>query len=157
MKKIIMICVLCIVLQGANTAHARLYPDCDVASGPSFAYIKDYKNGRTGYSMNVDTSLSHGQFAASINGKYIRFTDRDRLYGVQSEFTVWLLANLGGGVGYLWGNEKGRVYHVFVGLPILLRENGPAYFLEPYYRCNFFKGNKYHEYGFMIKMTTFHI
>lgn len=156
MKRILMIGAIYILLSCVNSVYAEIKikePVYDIASGSSISYIRDAGNNTRGYSLNIDTSLSHGYSAASINGKYIRFNDGKKLYGFQTEFTIWLLANLGGGAGYLWGDKKGPVYHTFVGIPLWTSLKHE--FVEPYYRCNFFKGEKYHEIGLMVKITTY--
>lgn len=125
----------------------------DLVSGPSVAYARDNRNDRSGYSFNVDTSISVGVFAVSINAKSITISSDYFLYGFQLEFTVCFLANWGGGIGYLRGNKKGRVYHTFIGFPIPLR--GGESFVEPYCKCNYFRGDLYHEIGITIKTLIY--
>ena len=89
-------------------------PQGDFGIGPGFAYVY----GKThGYAVNLDLSYSWVLFTASLNGKLVQ--EESAVYGgVQAELTIWLLANLGGGVGYMVGDLEGPIYHWFVGLPI---------------------------------------
>lgn len=130
------------------------------AVGPSLAYV--YADS-SGLCMNVDLSYTATFFTASLNGKLLRENGR-WLGGPQAELTGWLFVNLGGGVGYLAGNEHGPVYHVFAGVPIPLSafRKRPAptkldwFYVEPYYRLNFFQPGGLeliHEVGVFVKVT----
>jgi hypothetical protein len=142
------------VTLGATWARAdgmiRL-PEGDIALGPSVAYAH---GPRSGVALNFDTAYTQGVFAASLNLKYVGEPDF-RAYGAQAEGTIWLLANFGGGFGYLGGTEPGPVLHLFAGVPLPLARH---HFVEPYYRANFLLADEartIHEVGLMIKYTSF--
>lgn len=132
------------------------FPVNDFGIGPSIAYV----TGDDSFAANLDISYSIFLFTASTNFKYISI-EENRYYGPQFEFSVWLLLNLGGGAGYLWGDKEGRVYHFFAGLPV--GDDSPfgwfsidgSVYIEPFYRANFFRGDVYHEFGLMCKFNTF--
>lgn len=132
------------------------FPVNDFGIGPSAAYV----TGDDSFAANIDLSYSIFLFTASTNFKYMSI-EGNRYYGPQFEFTVWLLLNIGGGAGYLWGAEEGRVYHFFAGFPV--GDDSPfgwfsidgSVYVEPFYRANFFKGSVYHEFGIMCKFNTF--
>lgn len=130
--------------------------DNDFGIGPSIAWISGPENG---YSVNLDMSFTRFIFTPSINLKLVE-TESERKYGPQFEFTIWTLLNWGGGVGYLYGDDPGRVYHFFVGWP----QFDPFFFedkiyrsiyFEPYYRLNYHHGEFYHEIGIMCKFSTY--
>lgn len=128
----------------------------DLSVGPSAAIV-----GSDGFALNLDASLAFINLAGSLNGKLVQ-RNGQTLYGAQVEATVWLVANLGGGVGYLAGSEYGPVVDLFVGLPIpgSVSNLDPfkASFVEPYYRYNLMYSDArwapFHEVGVFIKITT---
>ena len=127
-------------------------PEGDVALGPAAAYVHGPDGG---WALGFDTAYCESLFAASLNLKLASQPGRT-LYGAQAEGSVWMLANWGGGVGYLLGTSHGPVFHLFAGLPY-----GDAHaFVEPYYRLNFFVPGELeliHEVGLVVKYTTFEI
>ena len=139
----------------APAAHASGWgtfdwPENDVALGPALAYAY---GPDAGYALGFDTAYSHKSLAASVNLKYVR-QGGYQLYGAQTEFSIWFLANWGLGAGYLGGDDAGPVFHLFTGFPV----GDDHYFAEPYYRMNFFVPGGLeliHEAGLMVKYTTF--
>ena len=147
----------------AHGAMSISTPEHDIALGPGGAYVYD---GTSGGAVNFDLAYTHHLFAASTNLKLIR-SGGQTLAGPQLELTGFLLANFGGGVGYLMGSEHGPVYHLFVGVPFgddfsFMPKGQPfqTLYVEPYYRLNYFdpgEGRTYHELGMMLKVTTFEL
>jgi hypothetical protein len=134
------------------------YPKNDFGTGPSIAFnICDHK---IGYSVNYDNSYTYGIFTSSINLKYLNINGNENV-GFQSEFTLWFLANIGGGIGYLFGNKPAPIYHGFIGIPYGDDnfKHGPFHsiYVEPYYRINNFNKKTIHEFGIMVKITTYTI
>lgn len=141
---------------GAFAHNPIQFPVWDIASGPSLAYLYSKKHG-SGYSLNWDTSLTFILFSASCNLK-LNKTDRFTQYGAQMEFSFWFMANFGGGLGYLAGDSKGMVYHLFIGAPIptSLDKGDPSPdFIEPYYRLQWHQKEISHELGLYVKYSTF--
>jgi len=136
------------------SANGYSNADHSIAVGPSVASV----SGDNGISFNLDLSYTWIVFTPSLNFKYIS-TDEQKMTGAQFEFTMWVIANIGGGVGYFSGDEGGFVPHFFVGLPIPLG-GADGYFeifyFEPYYRANFFEETM-HEYGIYVKISTIDI
>jgi hypothetical protein len=113
-------------------------------------------------SANIDTSWTLLIFTSSINIKYIRLNNTN-CYGFQSEFTLWLIINFGGGFGQMYGSERGQIKHLFFGLPLNLTKMGagqnndsrfPGRFVEPYVRINYFNNKHYIEAGIYYKVQT---
>jgi hypothetical protein len=133
-------------------------PNKDIGTGPSVAYI--YSDHKKGYSINYDTSYTYKFFASSVNLKYMNIGGTKN-YGFQTEFTFWFLANIGGGAGYLFGDKSAPIYHGFIGVPFGDDDfkHGPfhSYYIEPYYRLNYFNKKFIHEAGIMFKITTYTI
>jgi hypothetical protein len=140
-------------------------PEHEFGIGPSFSYILKAKN--SGYSFNFDTSYTHAFHWAviitpSINFKLIKL-DKEIYYGPQFELCYWYYVNVGGGVGYLFGEKNKPVYHIFVGLPLIppiriekFMAPFKILYFEPYYRLNVFSKNElFHEIGIIIKINTF--
>jgi hypothetical protein len=169
-RTFVLVWVLCWV--DAAEAHGGPninLPDLDVGVGPSVAYVG---GSRQGVSVNLDIALTHAFdwtalginpiCSASLNLKYIG-GDGTQLFGPQLELSTWILANIGGGVGYWVGSDSGVVTHVFVGVPVEVSEGSwwlmKTLYLEPYYRLNFFRPRRdwllLHEAGLMVKVTTF--
>ena len=128
------------------------WPENDLALGPglAFAYGPD-----AGYMLGFDTAYTHRSLAASVNLKYVGQPGY-QLYGAQAEFSYWFVATWGLGAGYLAGDDAGPIFHLFSGFPF----GDDHYFVEPYYRLNFFVPDGLqliHEVGLMVKYTTFHI
>jgi hypothetical protein len=152
---------------GSSSGYSPKFPDDDFAIGPSVAYVRGPGNG---VSVNLDTSYTCWLFTGSLNLKYDRHPSTGTTrFGPQAEFTFWFLANVGGGVGYLWGSENGirasgHVYHVFVGLPLgddfLPKAMKPfkTGYIEPYMRVNFFYPHGLqviYEFGLLFKISTY--
>jgi hypothetical protein len=137
--------------------------DADLTIGPSLAIMNNSNAEKLGKSFNFDIAMTWGLFTASSNFKLID-TNGVVDYGVQLELTFWFFVNIGGGVGYLFGDNENIVKHFFVGAPIptfkrikikFLRGLGfNDFVIEPYYRLNFFNDDKIHEFGLMFKVTT---
>ncbi|OHD08019.1 MAG: hypothetical protein A2Y41_05820 [Spirochaetes bacterium GWB1_36_13] len=138
-------------------------PDHEISIGPSFSLISQGK--KIGYSFNFDLSLTDSfgsdlfYFTPSINLKQLRINNQV-FTGFQTEFTVWLTVNIGGGWGYLWGDSQSSIIHLFTGLPIPLEFDPPfdyfhTFYLEPYGRLLFFDEKLYYEFGLLIKMSSF--
>lgn len=132
-------------------------PKHDLGIGPGIGVINDLSKN---YIANFDISYTHGFHSVSINTKMIK-TGNLINWGFQSEFTKWYFLNFGGGIGYMFGDRPAPIYHLFTGFPIgddiLPRLFEPFHILyaEPYYRLNFFHKKKLHEWGLMVKITTY--
>ncbi|MBN1498858.1 MAG: hypothetical protein JW982_01765 [Spirochaetes bacterium] len=138
--------------------HNKQLPENDIGTGPSIAYV--FTDNSRGYSINYDTAYTYGYCTASVNAKYLNMDDIEN-FGLQSEFTFWFFLNIGGGIGYLGGDTEGFIYHGFIGFPIGDDDfkHGPfhSYYIEPYYRLNYFNSEFIHEFGIMLKITTYTI
>jgi len=143
---------------GHGPAMKISLPDKDIGTGPAISYL--YCKGDKGYAVNYDTSISKSLFTASLNLKYININNTTH-YGFQTEYTVWLYANIGGGAGYMFGKTRGPIFHGFIGCPFGNGglKTGPfnSFYVEPYYRINYFKKEFIHEIGIMTKITTYSI
>jgi hypothetical protein len=153
--------IACIILAFSSMLYGQYniaLPKNDIGTGPSIAYI--YSNHKKGYSINYDNSFTYKVFTPSINLKYMNIGGVKN-YGFQSEFTFWFIINIGGGAGYLFGSKAAPVYHGFIGIPFGDDDfkHGPfhSYYIEPYYRINYFNKKFIHEIGIMSKITTFTI
>jgi len=91
--------------------------DADLTIGPSLAIMNNPDAEKLGKSFNFDIAITWGLFTASSNFKLID-TNGVVDYGAQLEFTIWLFVNIGGGVGYLFGDNENIVTHFFIGAPI---------------------------------------
>jgi hypothetical protein len=142
-------------------------PKHDLGIGPSVAYIGGADDG---ISVNLDAAYCHGLLAASLNLKLNEYPSTNQtFYGPQAEFSFWFLVNVGGGAGYLFGDQQGPVLHTFVGLPLgddfLSKDYEPfeSGYIEPYIRTNFFypRGDDgvafLFESGVYFKLTTYGI
>ena len=126
------------------------FPCHDLAVGPGLAY---WHGLRSGIAPTLDIAYTHSVFAASLNLGYFYEPDRS-LYAARAEFSAWLLANWGAGLGYVGGDDHGVTTHLFTGFPF----GDDHYFVEPYYRVNFMFLRKFdvgHEVGLMAKFTTY--
>lgn len=173
MKFIIGIIIFSISLVTTGIGTAGIFMDCwplctaETGIGPSIARITGGPDNGEGYSINFDTAYVSGtKFALrpndlpfilnySLNLKYISIDDVD-IFGPQFELCLYLLFNVGGGAGYMWGTRHGAAYHAFAGLPLPLTwskvtERIEAVYVEPYYRFNVIDGSVYHEIGMMLK------
>jgi hypothetical protein len=140
--------------------------------GSSFAYSMNYSNNKRGFSANTDFSYTIYVVTPSLNLKYLNLKNKS-FYGFQFELCIYIpyIANLGGGVGYLWGYKNAPIYHIFIGIPIPLilsdKNYDPIYkinfkpfnviAIEPFMRINFFKKDKYFEFGIMLKFNTMNV
>ncbi|MBW2699770.1 MAG: hypothetical protein JRF33_03035 [Deltaproteobacteria bacterium] len=135
-------------------------PEDDWSIGPGIAYSN--LEGEHGFALNLDTAYTSFIFSASANLKLMRHENLTTFLP-QLELSAWFLLNMGGGVGYSFGDLEGPVLHVFVGLPYGddWLPTGPfdAQFIEPYYRLNFIHtGGEWlfmHEVGLMLKVSTY--
>ena len=166
MKSAIFIFLFCVpaVLKANNFGFGNI-PQRDVAVGPSIAHVSF--DGGSAMAVNADISWSYDIFSLSVNGKMVRGDDTS-LWGVQLEGTIYLIANLGAGMGFLSGDGTTEpCVHLFVGLPLgsslrsisntLHEVFQPPFkggFIEPYYRLNWFNGKVFHEVGVFFKLTT---
>jgi hypothetical protein len=155
--KYLFFCILSVFSMMAYGQYIN-YPKNDYGTGPSTAFINcKHKNG---YSFNYDNSYTYGVFTSSINLKYINLDGNENI-GFQSEFTLWFLANIGGGIGYLFGNKPAPIYHGFIGIPYgddnFKHSPFHSIYIEPYYRINYFNKQSIHEIGIMVKITTYTI
>jgi hypothetical protein len=135
--------------------------------GPSISYCVTEKSKHKGYSANLDLSYSIWLFTPSINFKYLNLRNTS-YYGAQFEACIFILLNVGGGAGYLWGGRPGPVYHIFIGAPFplpLSDKDGKPYtaidmsplhvfYFEPYLRINFIKKETVFEIGLLMKFNT---
>ncbi len=122
-----------------------------------------------GYAFNLDSAYTTAHiFSISANLKVVRDEPRT-LVAPELELTLWLLLNIGGGVGYYFGDEHGPVIHAFAGLPLPVPTHGAedlgwgpfkTLFFEPYYRASLFyrrsspNGELIPEAGIFIKVST---
>ena len=157
MKKyyIIILLLISFLLNGYSSPQER-FPEHDISIGPSVAYVNS--ENQHGLSSNFDIGYTYYLFTTSINFKQMKIENKN-LYGAQAEFTIWAFLNFGGGYGYLYDQKYEWVSHFFIGLPVGgdIFKIGPfkSQYIEPYYRVNFYKNKKYHEFGILFKMTTF--
>ena len=164
MKKIASLCFFFLLLvpfsvfadsgiRGPNT-HANGF-----SIGPSFSWLQDEDGD--GWAANIDAAFTYFLFTGSLNAKVMN-ADNGYSAGAQLEATVWFLLNMGGGIGYLFGEESGPAYHFFLGLPIPGSLAGHTRFgpftdafIEPYYRPFYFEERWIHELGVLVKVTTY--
>ncbi len=130
-------------------------PYNDISFGPSFGYIND------GYTLNAEISHSISLITSSVLLRDL-VVNENHNFVIQSEVTLWFIANMGGGIGYLV-NENIPFYNIFIGIPItvvfhdFLEKIEPFYmfYIEPYVRFNYFDGKRINEYGLLFKITTY--
>jgi len=106
----------------------------------------------TGYLLPITVSLQPRLF----------LDDKSINYSLDLEFTVWLIFNIGGGIGYQSNNNENMILHLFLGLPIgtvnFVNKHliaFKAFYIEPYYRYNYSGNSGSHEFGFLIKVNKY--
>ncbi len=131
-------------------------PFHDISVGPSFGYINN------GYSASFELSHTYRIITSSLVLRYIDIDEKDD-YAIQYEFCVWEFINLGIGIGYLLKNET-SISNLFIGIPVPMPIHGESlkkvspfyiFYIEPYYRLNYFNDNYINEFGLLFKVTTY--
>ena len=162
MKISAMLLIFCFTL---NTSAARAMfietPREGVCFGPSGGLVSG--EGSTAGAFTFEFTygfqvLSFWPCAASADFRYLEI-DGSPAYGPAFELSAFMGPIVGVGAGRFYGDNPGTVRTIFVGVPIPASEKfqwrfyeSAVVLVEPYYRLNFFRGGRFHEFGVYIKL-----
>jgi len=152
MKKMLLIIILLFSI------NINAGENAGVGIGPLYGYDSTTETNILG----LDLSYTHFTiFTASIQPRLFLEETSSNNYGVDLQFTVWYpVLNIGGGLGYSSLGSENIVYHLFFGFPL----PNPyfegykwieVFYVEPYYRYNFYSDFNSHEFGIFIKVSNY--